>query len=165
MIGLQIYENVKVLFILLPVALYRTGGINFDPKVQNPYMKQFLLLITVVVAFFTFSAFKPSLSIDSVISALRTGNTTELARYMDENVDLSLPDRSDSYSKAQAVLILKDFFTRNGVTGFQVKHKGDNSGNQYCIGTLQTKAGPYRTTVFMKAQGDKQLIKEIKFQP
>jgi hypothetical protein len=128
-------------------------------------MKQILLLITVAFTLVLASSFKPAISIDNVIGALRSGNAMELSKYMDENVDISLPDRSDSYSKSQAVLILKDFFGRNGVAGFDVKHKGDNSGNQYCIGTLQTKAGTYRTTVFMKAQDGKQLIKEIKFQP
>lgn len=128
-------------------------------------MKKFVLLITVLTSLLFTLAFRPALSIDNVIGALRNGNTGELSKHMDESVDLSLPDRSDSYSKAQAVLILKDFFSRNGVSGFEVKHKGDNSGNQYCIGTLQTRAGAYRTTVFMKAHAGKQVIKEIKIQP
>lgn len=129
-------------------------------------MKQALLAVTIAFTFLTMLAFKPAaLSIDSVISAIRSGNATELVKYMDDNLDLSLPDKTASYSKAQAVLVLKDFFARNGVNGFEIKHKGDNGGNQYCIGMLQTKAGVYRTTVFMKAQDGKQLIKEIKFQP
>jgi hypothetical protein len=128
-------------------------------------MKRILLFISIAFTAILASSFRPAQSIDSVIGALRSGNAMELSKYMDENVDISLPDRSDNYSKSQAVLILKDFFGRNGVSGFDVKHKGDNSGNQYCIGTLQTKAGTYRTTVFMKSQEGKQLIKEIKFQP
>lgn len=128
-------------------------------------MKRILPLILLAAVLLPALAFRPAASIDNVISALRSGNATELSRFMDENLDLELPDRSDNYSKSQAVLILKDFFTRNGVNGFEVKHKGDKSGNQYCIGFLQTKAGTYRTTIFMKAQGGKQLIKEIKFLP
>jgi hypothetical protein len=45
-----------------------------------------------------------------------------------------------------------------------VKHKGDQGGGQFCIGTLQTKSGNYRTMVFMKAKGNKQVMKEIRFQ-
>ncbi|HYK55893.1 MAG TPA: DUF4783 domain-containing protein, partial [Flavisolibacter sp.] len=77
---------------------------------------------------------------------------------------ISLPDKSDSYSKTQAVIILKDFFTNNGVKGFDVIHKGDNGGSQFCIGTLQTRSGNYRTTVFMKTKNGRQLVKEIRFQ-
>lgn len=128
-------------------------------------MKKYLLLLTLAFSIIKLSAFGPGQSIESVIGALRNGNTSELSRYMDGNLDISMPNKTDTYSKAQAVLILKDFFARNGVTGFEVKHKGDNKGNEYCIGMLNTKSGTYRTTVFMKADGGKQLIKEIRFQP
>ena len=111
------------------------------------------------------SSFKPISGIDDVITALRAGNATDVGKYIDENVELSLPDKSDNYSKAQAIMILKDFFTNNVVSGFETKHTGDNSGNQFCIGTLHTKSGDYRTTVFMKTKNGRQSVKEIKFQP
>jgi hypothetical protein len=125
--------------------------------------KTFTLLFTAAVLI-TGSAFKPISGIEDVIGALKAGNATEVAKYIDESVELSLPDKSDNYSKAQAVMILKDFFNSTAVNGFQVKHKGDNNGNQFCIGTLQTRSGDYRTTVFMKTKNERQSIKEIRFQ-
>jgi len=104
-------------------------------------------------------------SIDEVIGALRSGNANELSRYFDDNVEVTLPVKSDSYSKAQAQLILKDFFANNDVRGFELKHKGDSPGGHYCIGTLQTKSGNFRAHVFMKSKGDKELVKELRFQP
>ena len=101
-------------------------------------------------------------SIDEVIGVLRAGNSSELSRYFDEKVELTLPDKSDSYSKAQAQLIVKDFFGNNGVKGFDLKHKGDSPGGHFCIGTLQTNAGNFRTNVFMK--NGKEVVKEIRFQ-
>ena len=126
-------------------------------------MQKFFIL-TCAAFFVMTSAFKPISGIDDVINALRTGNATEMAKYIDENVELSLPDKSDSYSKAQAIMILKDFFANNDVTGFDAKHKGDNGGNQFCIGTLRTKSGNYRTTIFMKTKNGRQSVKEIRFQ-
>lgn len=70
------------------------------------------------------SSFKAQQGIDEVVSALKSGNATELARYLDDNVELTLPEKSDSYSKAQAQVIIKDFFSNNGVKGFELKHKG-----------------------------------------
>jgi hypothetical protein len=119
-----------------------------------------MLVATIV----TLTSFSQKNSIDAVIGALRSGNATELANYFGENVELTLPDQSDSYSKAQAALILKDFFNNNGVKTFEVKHKGDQSGGQFCIGTLQTRAGNFRTTVFMKNKNNRELVKEIRFQ-
>ena len=113
---------------------------------------------------FLMSSFTAQNGIDEVIGALKGGNASELAKYMDENIEISLPDKSDSYSRAQGILILKDFFSYNTVISFDVKHKGDGPNGQYCVGTLYTKNGNYRTNVFMKMKADKQVVKEIRFQ-
>ena len=126
-------------------------------------MKPFFTYL--ILAFFTlFSSFTLQSEIDQVIDALQSGDATELSKFFDDNVELTLPDKSDNYSKAQALLIMKDFFNNNGVKSFEVKHKGEQAGGQFCIGTLQTKAGNFRTTVFMKMKAKKQVVKEIRFQ-
>lgn len=119
-----------------------------------------LLLVSSILL----SSFKLQSNIDEVIAALKTGNASELSRHLDDNVELTLPDKSDNYSKAQAQLILKDFFSNSSVKGFLLKHKGDSPGGHYCIGTLETASGNFRTNVFMKAKGNKEVIKEIRFQ-
>ena len=110
------------------------------------------------------SSFSYQNGMDEVIGALRTGNSSQLSGYFDKNVELTLPDKSDSYSKAQAQLIIKDFFGNNGVKGFELKHKGDSPSGHFCIGTLQTSAGNFRTNVFMKIKNGKEVVKEIRFQ-
>lgn len=117
-----------------------------------------------IVSAITFSSFTQTGNIEAVISALRTGDATELSDYLDDNVELTLPDKANSYSKAQALVILKDFFSNNGVKSFEVKHKGNNGGAQFCIGTLQAKSGNFRTTIFMKIKNNKEVVKDIRFQ-
>lgn len=120
------------------------------------------LLLGIVVLL---SSFKRQESIDQVIHALRSGSSAQLSAYFDDNIELTLPDKSDSYSKAQAQLIVKDFFGNNGVKGFDLKHKGDTpSGGHFCIGTLQTNSGNFRTNVFMKMRNGREVVKEIRFQ-
>ena len=131
-------------------------------SIKRNFMRKIIFLSTVVIAFLI-SAFKPIAGLDDVIDALKAGNAQELSKYIDDNVEISLPDKTDNYSRAQAVMILKDFFNNNGVTGFDVQFKGENGGGQYCIGNLKTKSGVYRTTVFMKVREGKQLIKEMRF--
>jgi len=125
-------------------------------------MRKIFFLSTIVLAFLM-SAFKPIAGLEDVINALKEGNAQELSRYIDDNIEISLPDKSDNYSRTQAVMVLKDFFNNNGVTGFDVQFKGENGGGQYCIGNLKTKSGVYRTTVFLKSKEGKQVIKEIRF--
>ena len=122
-----------------------------------------LLTSILVVATVMMSSFAQPSTIDDVIGAIRSGDADELSKYFDDNIELTLPVKSDSYSKAQAQVILKDFFGNNSVKGFDSKHKGDSPGGHYCIGTLQTRSGSFRAHVFMKAKGSKEVVKEIRF--
>lgn len=124
-------------------------------------MKQFFTLIAIGTVLSSFSVFS---SIDEVINAMKAGNAAEIAKYFDNTVEINMPDKSNSYSKSQAELVLKDFFSSHGVKSFTVIHKGENSGSQFCIGTLVTKSGSYRTTIFMKQKGDKQVLQGITFE-
>jgi Domain of unknown function (DUF4783) len=124
-------------------------------------MKRFFTLITTA---FLLSSFTYFISIDEVVAAMKNGDATQIARFFDNTVELTMPDKSNNYSKNQGEIVLKDFFTTNGVKTFTVIHKGENAGSQYCIGTLVTKNGSFRTTVFMKQKNDKQLIQEIRFE-
>lgn len=124
-------------------------------------MKRFFTLITLAAVFSSFTAF---ISIDEVVAALKGGDAAAVARHFDNTVELTMPDKSNNYSKSQAEMVLKDFFSTNGVKDFLVIHKGENAGSQYCIGTLVTKNGSFRTTVFMKQKNDKQLLQEIRFE-
>ncbi|MEO6548401.1 MAG: DUF4783 domain-containing protein [Ferruginibacter sp.] len=124
-------------------------------------MKHFFIL---VFAFVSLASFKNYVGIDDVIAAMKAGNSGSVAKYFDNSVEISMPDKSNSYSKSQAELVLKDFFASNPVKSFEIIHKGENAGSQYCIGTLQTKSGAYRTTIFMKQKGERQVLQELRFE-
>lgn len=110
------------------------------------------------------SSFTMQSGIEDVITAIKTGNASTLSKFFDSYVDLTMPDKSNNYSKSQAELILKDFFFNNEVKGFEVKHKGSNDNGEYCIGTLQTRNGNFRATVYMRLKGNKQVIQDIRIQ-
>ena len=124
-------------------------------------MKQIFTLIT---ATFLLSSFTFFISIDEVVTGMKNGDAKDIARFFDNTIEITMPGKSNSYSKNQAEIVLKDFFATNGVKSFEVLHKGENGGSQYCIGTLITKNGSFRTTVFMKQKIDKQVLQEIRFE-
>jgi antitoxin component YwqK of YwqJK toxin-antitoxin module len=124
-------------------------------------MKHFFTLSVFVVVL---SSFLRYVGIDDVIAAMKTGNSDMVAKYFDNSVEITMPDKSNSYSKSQAELVLKDFFASNPVKSFEIIHKGENNGSEYCIGTLQTKNGTYRTTIFMKQKDKKQVLQELHFE-
>ncbi len=124
-------------------------------------MKHFLVLPVLVVFL---SSLIVNAGIDEVVAAMKAGNSVMVAKYFDNVVDISMPDKSNSYSKSQAEMVIKDFFTSNPVKSFEIIHKGENAGSQFCIGTLQTKNGAFRTTIFMKKKGDIQVLQELRFE-
>jgi Domain of unknown function (DUF4783) len=124
-------------------------------------MKQLFTLLTISALLSSFTLFS---SIDEVITAMKAGNVAAIVRFFDNTVEINMPDKNNSYSKSQAELVLKDFFSTNTIKSFTVIHKGENAGSQFCIGTLVTKNGMYRTTIFMKQKGDKQVLQEITFE-
>ena len=126
-------------------------------------MKRVLGLAVLSVALVLVS-FRPDYNIDDIALAMRSGNINQLSRYLDTRVDIVLPEKSDTYSKSQAEMIIRDFFNTNVVRNFLVRHKGENSGLEFCIGVLQTRNGDYRTTLFIKQKGDRLLLQELRFQ-
>jgi Domain of unknown function (DUF4783) len=103
-------------------------------------------------------------NIDAVATAIRSGNVNQLSTFFDISVDISLPDKSDTYSKTQAEMVIGDFFNTNGVQNFKITQQGESGGTFFCAGILQTRAGNYRTTLFFKHKGDKHFLQEIRFQ-
>jgi hypothetical protein len=133
-------------------------------------MKNYLRLVLLACSFLLNSFASPpssygtGMEIEDIVGALKTGNASQLSRYFDIRVDITLPDKSDNYSRAQAEMVIKDFFGNNSVRNFETKYKGENNGSKYCIGTLKTRNGDYRTKLFMKQKDSKQVLQEIAFQ-
>jgi antitoxin component YwqK of YwqJK toxin-antitoxin module len=122
-------------------------------------MKKILLLLSVFITAFSFSP-----SINEVIKAFKSGNAAEVSKYFDNTVEITFPEKSNSYNKSQAELVLNDFFATNTVKDFEILHQSDNGGSEYCIGNLQTTGGVFRTTIFMKQKAGKNLIQELRFE-
>lgn len=124
-------------------------------------MKTFIISI---LAFCGLVAFNKPLGIGEVASALRSGNASSVAKHFDNKVEITIEGKSASYNKAQATAILQSFFSNNTVKGFMIKHQGDNGGSEYCIGTLSTSTGEFRTTFYLNKKADGQNLQEIRFE-
>ncbi|MFT3948929.1 MAG: DUF4783 domain-containing protein [Agriterribacter sp.] len=124
--------------------------------------KIFSIVLPFCIAAFSLHAYY--YSINDVASAINAGNAGQLAKYFDGRVDITLQQKTNSYSRNQAEVVLKDFFEGNGVRSFKILHKGASNGSEFCIGNLQTKNGIFRTTIFMKSRTEQQVLQEIRFE-
>ena len=124
-------------------------------------MKRIFTILAAVVAL---SSFTIIAGLSDVINGIKTGNASAIAKYFDNTVEITLPAKSANYSKSQGEAVLRDFFANNAVKSFTVIHQGESGGAQFCIGTLVTSNGSFRTTINLKQKGDKQTLQEIKFE-
>ena len=120
--------------------------------------------ISVISAALLLSAFTITSGLTDVINGIKAGNAANVAKYFDNTVEITLSGRSNSYSKSQGEAVLRDFFANNPVKTFNVIHQGESGGSQFCIGTLVTGNGSFRTTINLRRKGDKEALQEIKFE-
>jgi hypothetical protein len=100
-----------------------------------------------------------------IAAAIRAGDAHTVAVHFDRTVDIKTDDKSITYSKNQAELVLKDFFQHNMPRSFMIIHRGSSAkGAKYIIATLETSTGTYRSFVYVKDVGGKPLIQEMSFE-
>ena len=110
-------------------------------------------------------SFTPFDVLDDVASAIRSGDSRAVARFFDSNVEIAILDRESSYSKTQAEMILRDFFAKNQVQSFVLKHRGSSEeGSSFGIGALKTSSQTFRVYYFVKQKGSQKVIQEMKFE-
>ena len=128
-----------------------------------------ILLLGGIVTVFSLSA-RPLKSMgggpfEDVISAIKQGDAGNLSRFLDNTVEINIAGRSSSYSKAQAEIILKDFFSKNQVKSFELLHQGEaGGGSRYGIGNMVTGGGSFRTSFFLQKKGGSLVLNELRFE-
>ena len=102
---------------------------------------------------------------DTIAASIRVGDAHGIAVHFDKNVDIKTEDKSITYSKNQAELVLREFFRRNVPRAFTIIHRGSSAkGAKYIIGNLETSQGNFRSFVYVKECNQKELIEEMSFE-
>ncbi|MCP3929633.1 MAG: DUF4783 domain-containing protein [Bacteroidetes bacterium] len=101
----------------------------------------------------------------SISKALSSGDAQALGQYFDQSVEVSILDDEDLYSRAEAISIVKDFFSKNKPNSFSQLHKGASKGkdSEYCIGLLSTSTHTFKVYLYMKVSADSYLIQGLRF--
>lgn len=116
-------------------------------------------------AFLLPTALQPAANLSAITQAISQGNAATLGAYFDESVEISILDKDDVYAKADAIGVVKQFFSQYRPSGWSTVHKGAarNNDSQYCIGNLTANGSTFRVYIYMKEKGGQQLIQELRF--
>src|ERR1035437_2605928 len=87
---------------------------------------------------------------EGIFSALKAGNSKELSKFFNANIELVILDKEGVYSKTQSEIILRDFFNKNIPNNYIKLHEGRKDVSKYVIGRLSTSKGQYRIVFLMK---------------
>jgi hypothetical protein len=102
--------------------------------------------------------------IGQVKETLKAGSAKELSKYLYQTVDVTIEGNLQSYSKAQAEFVFRDFFKQHPPAEFSIIHQGSSKGGQpFAIGQYKSGSDTYRVFMKIKSSGNQQLLHEISF--
>jgi len=77
--------------------------------------KGFTRMMFLILFLLPVMAFSQADMLDNMPALIRGGNSREVAKYFDNNVEITILDRESTYSRVQAEMVLRDFFSKNSV--------------------------------------------------
>ena len=142
-----------------PIFLSANYGIILAPKsLMNRGILLLGLLLAICFQVEAQTIFAP------MKDAVKAGDASELAKYLNTSIDLNLEGEVNTYSKAQAEFVLRDFFKKHTPDDFSIVHTGSSKGGlQFAIGKYQSGADNYNVLMRVREVGKAFLIHEMSF--
>jgi hypothetical protein len=125
------------------------------------FFSALLVYMVFNVSYFDFeSTFQASEITKEINEAIGKANARDVAKHFGATIDLKLPGNEGTYSRNQAELILRNFFSRNAAESFNIQHQGPSrDGSVYVIGTYTAKNGKsFRTYFLVKKISDQMVL-------
>ena len=133
-------------------------------------MKNILIILTICLSVFIFTgssvvAVEPPGIVEDITSAIKAGSSKDLAKYFGPTLEIILPGSEGTFSKAQAEMIMKDFFAKSVPVSFVVNQKGNSAGGaQFIIGTYKNKSEKLNVYILLKPVSNQLMIQQIHFE-
>jgi len=102
--------------------------------------------------------------VNQIKETIKAGSAKELSGFLNQTVDVTIDGNVQSYSKAQAEFVFRDFFKQHPPSEFSIIHQGSSKGGQpFAIGQYKSDAETYRVFMKIKTINNTQLVHEISF--
>lgn len=96
--------------------------------------------------------------------AMKEGDAEMLVPYFGSSIDIAIGGAQSTYSPAQAEMVLRKFFLKNGVRNFELLGANDTPSDNglFRVGTLATTKGSFRVYLYLKAKDNKVVLRQIR---
>lgn len=126
-------------------------------KKLNIFLPLFALIF-----FIGINNLKASDIIDDITLTLKNGDSNAFAKYFSPMVDVDILNQQNTFTSAQAQLLLNDFFSKNKPTEVKVFHKiTSNPTQHFAVIIYDTQKIKYRISLQLQTQKGKLLINQI----
>jgi len=131
-------------------------------------MKRWSKKLAIIMIVMISTAVHPVLAQETIFDPIRdvikTGSAKEMTKHLNQNIEINIEGNVNTYSKAQAEFVFRDFFKRHPPTSFSIVHKGSSKGGQqFAIGRYLSDQDSYNVLMLVKESGTTYLIHEISF--
>ncbi len=122
------------------------------------------------LAFFTAKKYESKQNIaigvipEGITAAFRNGDAHALASFLNNSITLTIINKSDVYSRTQAELILKDFFSKNQPQNFMILNQGSREVSKYAVGNLVSENARFKVSFVLITVDDKTYINTLKIE-
>ncbi|MBK7764073.1 MAG: DUF4783 domain-containing protein [Bacteroidetes bacterium] len=125
--------------------------------------KRLFLLGFILVGYF--NAYAQN-NVQAVAKAMKQGDAKTIALYFDKQIDLTFSDKSSTYGKRQAEVILQKFFSKIEPSDFLNVQYGTSVSNhtRFAIGQINSNNGVYKVYLFFIQRDGEYLIRELRFE-
>ena len=120
-----------------------------------------------LTAMLVFSSITAQPKMDDVVGVLNSNKLENIVKYFDNMVDITLNNNQSTYSRSQAEVVIRSFFSKNAITSFKIKYKGNDADDSsfYLIGDMKTKGNAiFHVYLFFKHKGNDHFLQEMKIE-
>jgi hypothetical protein len=103
-------------------------------------------------------------AVDEIGTAIGIGNVNGISRFIDDAVILTIDGTQATYSKSQAEMVLRNFFSKNSPKDYHADHSSGSKSCSYAIGSFVAATGNYRTYISVRKKDGNTYIQEIRIE-
>lgn len=129
------------------------------------HLKFLLIAVAITTHFFSYSQ-EGSKELEQIKLSIQAGNAQVLSDKFASMLEVKMDNEEASYSRNQALFVVKDFFRKHPPKSFQYNHRGNSPGGSiYVIGTYKSLRREYRVYIKLKKASGDFFIDTLEFTP
>lgn len=123
-----------------------------------PRFASLILGLLLTIAFMPLQAQDIDGSINEIGQALLKGDTKALSGMFMETIELEIDNHKGKFSRNQAQMILRDWFSNNEPLSYELRQDGKTGNSLFLIGFLNCSTENFRVYIMFDAQSKQTAI-------